>query len=136
MNKKVLIVDDNKEIPEVLQRALKGVDIESQICYSAEEALEFLEKENILVIITDLWMPGLNGLELLQAIKAKNHYSIVFCMTGDPSMFSLSDALDYGAADFFVKATLDLEYIIQSVEFAFKKQANWRNIFPHFIKNK
>jgi len=136
MNNKILIVDDNKEISEMLSRAFKGIDLDSIVCRSAEEAFAILEKDNINVIIADLWMPGLDGIELLRQIKKNNHYTIVFCMVGDLSKHSMLECLEHGASDFFAKASLDIEYILYSVKAAFSKLEHWRNVFYHFSKNK
>jgi len=69
---------------------------------SAEEALELIDKNNFAVIITDIRLPGLGGLELTKVIKQKNG-SDVIVVTGYSDDYSYEEAINIGASDFVIK---------------------------------
>ncbi len=69
---------------------------------SAEEALELIEKNNFAVVITDIRLPGLGGLELTKVIKQKNG-SDVIVVTGYSDDYSYEEAINIGASDFVIK---------------------------------
>ena len=69
---------------------------------SAEEALELIKKNNFAVVITDIRLPGLGGLELTKVIKQKNG-SDVIVVTGYSDDYSYEEAINIGASDFVIK---------------------------------
>jgi DNA-binding response OmpR family regulator len=99
---KILIVDDEEDIRVLLGRLLA---YEGYMCFVAsdgEKALEKLTKHTIDGVITDIKMPGMNGIELTK--KIYEDFDIpVMVMTGYASDFSTSDAMDAGARDFIIK---------------------------------
>ena len=135
MNNKILIVDDNENILQVMQDILDTEDIESVICKSGKEALEEIEKEIYLAAIIDINLPDMNGRDILSALKKRNHFSQAYVLTGAPSMIELSDFIDLGAVDFFAKGELDLSYIVESIKFGMKRQQKWRSLFKAFSSN-
>jgi CheY-like chemotaxis protein len=72
-------------------------------CESAVEALEFMKAHTYETIISDVMMPGMNGLHLLQAVKQSKIDTPVFMMSGDPNPVVIKNALDAGAIGFFSK---------------------------------
>ena len=125
MVKKVLIVDDEKAICKLLEKALKKVDVETVSANSAEEALEILEKEKILVMFIDLKLPGMNGIELCRIIKKSNPIACAYAMTGFSSLFDLADCREAGFEDYFIKP-LDIKVFIKTAETAIEKLDRWK----------
>ncbi|MCH9031487.1 MAG: response regulator [candidate division Zixibacteria bacterium] len=72
MSKPILIVDDNPNMSALLVEMLEVFDFRSVVASDGEEALEAVEKEEFALVITDLRMPKISGLELIDRIKA-NH---------------------------------------------------------------
>ncbi len=103
MDAHILIVDDDEAIKDAMCKYLKIVGYESYGAASAEETLQLLENSKIHVVITDILMSGMNGLELTDIIK-KDYADIdVIVMTGYSGDFSYEEAISKGASDFVFK---------------------------------
>lgn len=107
---KVMVVDDEEDIlflfRQRFRREIKKGEIEFKFAFSAQEALDYLESQDkncIILILSDINMPGMNGLELLKIIKTKFPHLKVFMITayGDDENYRLS--LEYGADDYIHK---------------------------------
>lgn len=120
MNREILIVDDDRDVSDMLLEAftLKGYKV---ICaYSAEEALAVLTPE-IGVMFLDLKLPGeLNGIDLCRLIRKEHPSACIFAMTGHSSLFELADCRKAGFDDYFTKPT-KLEMLYMAAEQAFEK---------------
>ena len=77
----VLVVDDDENIRMVLQRALSKLGYHVSTARSAEEALSTLERSFFQVVISDIMMEEMTGIELLQQIKEMNSLMQIFVMT-------------------------------------------------------
>jgi two-component system response regulator HydG len=99
----ILIVDDNYDMLEVLQRNLKALDYHVYKASSVKEALDILKLSAIDLLITDIQMPEVNGIELLK--YAGEHYPFLpkLVITGFPSVTSAVTAIQSGATDYLVK---------------------------------
>jgi diguanylate cyclase (GGDEF)-like protein len=102
LGNRILIVDDKPDICSTMcaYMALAGFAPES--VSSAEEALEHLRRAEVDIVITDIMLPGLGGLDLTRQIK-KEHLADVIVMTGHSDNFSYEGAISIGASDFVVK---------------------------------
>ena len=100
---RILIVDDNKELREILQEYLKGEGIDSQGAANGKEALERHHQEPFDLIITDLNMPEVPGIELIRTIRKENQDTEFVIITGYASMDSAVEAVRIGAFDYIVK---------------------------------
>ena len=98
----LLCVDDDALTVESISNYLIKQGYETFTAYSAEEALEVLSKHHIDLVMTDVMMPGMNGLELTKIIK-KNYDSHVIIFTGYKPNCSYEKAISLGASDFFYK---------------------------------
>jgi DNA-binding NtrC family response regulator len=109
--KKILIVDDERSLASTMSGffELKGLD--SKVAFSGEEALDILEKETFFLMITDIVMPGISGLELLKIVKRKYPQMEVIVMTGMLSIENTVSSLQNGACDYFIKPFSSLEYV-------------------------
>lgn len=99
----ILIVDDNYDMLELLQRNLKAQNFHTYKASSVTEAIEILKYTEIDLLITDLQMPGINGMELIK--YADEHFPSVpkLVITGFPSVDSALDAVKSGALEYLVK---------------------------------
>ena len=103
MEKKVLIVDDEEDICEVLDITLSDEGYEVFTASSGEEALRLYKKVNPPIILTDIRMPGLDGIELLKRIKGSNPDTEVIMITGHGDMDLAIKSLKLEATDFITK---------------------------------
>ena len=98
----ILIVDDDASIRNSMHEFVEMVGYKAYSVASAEDALEVLKNQPIQVVITDIMLPGINGLELTDLIKI-DYDSDVIVMTGFSGDYSYEEAISKGASDFVFK---------------------------------
>jgi two-component system cell cycle response regulator len=98
----VLIVDDDLSVRNTMDEYIANAGFSTLAASSAEEALELIEKNEFAVVITDIRLPGMGGLELTKVIKQKNG-SDVIVVTGYSDDYSYEEAINIGASDFVIK---------------------------------
>jgi putative nucleotidyltransferase with HDIG domain len=127
-NKHILIVDDERSICEILGQYLQKKGYTVTIAQSAERALELMGNVGIDLVVTDIKMPGISGVELLKRIKEKDNSLPVLITTGFPTLDSAIDALKFGANDYLTKP-FHLEEISEKVKRALsRKQLEEENL--------
>jgi DNA-binding NtrC family response regulator len=99
----ILVVDDEPVLLEGLRRILEGDLYTVESCTSGRTALDLLQKKDFDMVITDLKMPGMSGLEVLKAIKILQPEMPVIIITGYFTADAAVDAMKYGAIDFILK---------------------------------
>jgi len=102
INARVLIVDDDVAVRNTMNEYIKAAGYKSDAVSCAEEALELLKKNTFQVVITDIKLPVMGGLELTEIIK-KDKGSDVIVMTGYSDDYSYEEAINIGASDFVIK---------------------------------
>ncbi len=128
----ILFVDDDPIIHKVMGKYLKDWNVTS--VYSGEEALDRLEKENFVIVVTDLRMPGMGGMALLHKIKAKyNNRVQVIVVTVSDDLDDLVDALDGGASDFLLKP-LNKEVLTEVLRHTVKRIERWNRSLNMLIE--
>lgn len=98
----ILIVDDEVGVRDSMQEFIEMAGFKPAIASSAEEAIELIQSNSIQVVITDIMLPGMGGLELTRLIK-KKYDSDVIVMTGYSGDYSYEEAINMGASDFVIK---------------------------------
>jgi len=101
-NIRVLIVDDDVAVRSTMNEYVQAAGYASEAVSCAEEALELLEKDTFQVVVTDIILPAMGGLELTKTIR-KNKDSDVIVMTGYSDDYSYEEAINIGASDFVIK---------------------------------
>ncbi len=99
----VLIVDDQEMVRGICRQVVESLGYHPFLAESGSQALEVLEQQPVDVIIADIRMPGMSGIELLERIKAGHPRIEVIIMTGYASVPSAVQAMKLGAADYIVK---------------------------------
>jgi len=99
---KVLIVDDDVAVRSTMNEYLTSAGYHSVSASCAEEALELLKKKSFHVVITDIILPAMGGLDLTKTIK-RDKDSDVIVMTGYSDDYSYEEAINIGASDFVIK---------------------------------
>ena len=103
MKPKILVVDDEASIREFLEIMLKRDNYEVKTADNGQKALKLIEQEQFDVVITDLQMPKVSGLELLKKIKERGDETAVLVITAFGSTESAVEAMRLGAFDYITK---------------------------------
>jgi CheY-like chemotaxis protein len=112
---KILLADDEKTIRMTLGDDLEAAGHQVTAVDDGREAADCVEKENFDVLITDIKMPGLTGIELLDRVKQKSSETEVILITGFGTIESAVEAMKLGAYDYILKPFLN-EKVVAQVE--------------------
>ncbi len=100
---RILIVDDEENIREIIKMTLRKYADEIFTAESAEAGLEILKENNIDIVISDIKMPGMDGLEFLQCVKKEQPRVEFLMITAHGNMDTVVEAMRLGASDFLSK---------------------------------
>lgn len=109
----ILIVDDEMNYREVFTLILRGEGYITETAASAEEAIEKLERSHYDIVLTDLVMSGMDGIELLDIIKEKYEDIEVIIVTGYGSVQNAVEAMKNGAYSYFIKSHDPQELLLE-----------------------
>ena len=118
---KVLIVDDEKSILETLSGIIEDEGHEVITASSGEKALTLFSESSPDIVLMDVWMPGMDGIETLKIMKEKNSDACVIMISGHSTIDTAVHAIKLGAYDFMEKP-LALEKVTILVSRALEKQ--------------
>ncbi len=118
---RVLVVDDEPDFLETLVKRLKRRKVDASGVSSGVEAMQLLEQEHFDVVILDIRMPGMDGLETLREMKRKRPLMEVILLTGHASVESGMQGMQLGAFDYVMKPA-ELEDILEKVRQAFERK--------------
>lgn len=99
----VLIVDDDETLVRTLSRLVKLRGFEPKTATSGTQALELFRSERFDVVVSDISMPDMNGIELLRLLRDEDLVVPVVLMTGEPAVSTAVDAVEYGAFRYLTK---------------------------------
>jgi len=117
----ILVVDDEKDFVEMLSLRLQEVGEKVSTAYSGKECLETLAKTNIDVVILDIKMPGMDGMETLREIKKRFPIIEVIMLTGHGSTETAVEGMKSGAFDYLMKPA-DFDDLAAKLEGARKRK--------------
>jgi len=99
----VLVVDDNKDMVEILTRLLTRQGLHALHAYSGQECLDIVRTHAVDVIVLDVMMPGMDGLEVCKALKAMTTPPPVILLTAKDDMATRAAGMALGVSEFVVK---------------------------------
>lgn len=108
---RLLVVDDEEMILELVSTILGRAGWDTVVSDSVEKALSIIESEKIDLLLTDLKMPGMNGMELLRYFKEKDPNVPAVIMTGYGTVDTAVEAIQVGVAGFLMKPFTNLELL-------------------------
>jgi DNA-binding NtrC family response regulator len=120
-HERILVVDDEEQMRDLLAKVLERKGYEVSVCGDGAEALALLEREPADLVITDVRMPGLNGMEALRAIKELNHEIVVLIMTAFGSIDQAVQAVKEGAYD-YINKPFKIDEILLTIEKALEER--------------
>jgi DNA-binding response OmpR family regulator len=117
---KVLLVDDEEEFVTTLAERLEMRGFDPSIATSGDQALSMVQDKAFDLIVLDLMMPGIGGLEVMKQIKSSNPDMPIILLTGQGSTKEGMEGMNQGAFDFLMKP-LDIEELISQIHEALGK---------------
>lgn len=115
MKIKVLLVDDEKDFVAYMAKRLRARGMDVEITHDAESAIQLVEDHGVDVIVLDLRMPGMDGLEALQALKNIRPDIPVIMLSGHGTIDAAEEGKKCGAADYLFKPC-DINILCQAIE--------------------
>ena len=118
---KILVVDDELGIQRALKGVLEDEGFEVETVSNGEDCLKLLIKETFSCILLDIWLPGIDGIETLQRIKAEHPEIVVLMISGHGTIETAVKTTKLGAFD-FIEKPLQLEKTVKTVHHALAQQ--------------
>jgi DNA-binding response OmpR family regulator len=124
MDKKILFIEDEKSLQEILGQVLKQHGFEVKEALNGQDGIDFVEKFEPDLILLDLILPKVNGFDVLKKIKSneKTKKIPVIILTNLESGENVQRVLELGAFDYLVKSNYSLNEIVNRVENALNKK--------------
>jgi len=126
----VLFVDDEADFRETLIKRMQKRHVLASGVRSGEEALDWLKQNPADVVVLDVRMPGMDGIQTLRAIKSNHPLLEVILLTGHANLEIAREGMQLGAFDYLMKP-IDLDELLYKLEDAYKK----KSIQQHKIRN-
>jgi DNA-binding NtrC family response regulator len=117
----VLVVDDEEEFRDMTIKRLSKRDILAEGAESGEQALERIKRNDIDVVLLDVKMPGMGGVEALRQIKQAQPLIEVVMLTGHASVESGIDGMKLGAFDYLMKP-MEFESLLEKLTEAYERK--------------
>jgi DNA-binding NtrC family response regulator len=113
---RIMVVDDEKGMCDFLRYLLEGEGYQVDHANSGVEALAKLEQSTFQLVLADIKMPGMDGLEMLRRIKEIDEDIIVIVMTGYSSLETAIKAIKYNAHNYLTKPFDDPDAVLAAIE--------------------
>lgn len=133
---KILIVDDEKDITTTLKRYFTFEGYSVDTTNDPYTALKLINDDNYLIVISDIAMPGMTGIELLSRIKKYNGMIQVIMITGFVTLDNILTCLRLGADDCFLKPLSNLDELKGSVDEAIGKLTKWKRLMASMTRGR
>ena len=121
MKPKILIVDDEEKFLSYLSKRLEMREYNVDTSLSGEDALEKVRQHNFDVVILDVLMPGIDGIEALRKIKKAKPFIEVIMLTGHASVEAGVEGMRLGAYDYVMKPC-EAEELISKINKAYERK--------------
>ena len=118
----VLLVDDETEFVNTLTKRMSRRNVNASSVESGEAALDYLEKHPIDVVVLDVKMPGMDGIQTLRSIKEQYPLTEVIMLTGHANVEVAIKGMELGAFDYLMKP-MAIDDLLYKIEDAFKKKS-------------
>ena len=118
---RVLIVDDEPDFLETILKRLKRRKIDAMGVSSGKDALDLLERQPFDVVILDVRMPGMDGIETLKEMKKRRPLMEVIMLTGHASVEAGMQGMQLGAFDFVMKPA-DIDELLEKIRQAHERK--------------
>jgi DNA-binding NtrC family response regulator len=117
----VLFVDDDRNFLDTLVERLRMREIKVDGVYSGEAALEYVDKKKVDVVILEVRMPEMSGIEILKEIKKRNTLIEVIMLSGHANMEVAIESMELGAFDYLLKP-IEIDALLYKIQDACQKK--------------
>ena len=121
MKVRVLLVDDEEQFVETLAQRLEARDFAVATAFNGDQALEYVRSKDVDVVVLDVLMPGLSGIDTLREMKRIRPLTEVIMLTGHATVQTAIDGMKLGAFDFLMKPT-ETEELVEKINRAFSRK--------------
>lgn len=118
---RVLVVDDEEDFLETIVKRLQDRNLDAAGVLSGEQALKFLDERDVDVVVLDVRMPGIDGIETLKEIKKRKPTIEVIMLTGHASVESGIQGMQLGAFDYVMKP-VPLDELLDKMRQAYERK--------------
>jgi len=130
----ILVVDDSENMLEIIRRNLSNKGYIVYTVTNVMDAISFLDKMAIELVITDLKMPNIGGLELVRHVKENYKNTEVLVITGHPSIENAIESVKLGADEYLIKS-FTINELLEAVSRALKKHDDRINANKEILKD-
>jgi len=115
-SKRILVAEDEKLMAKALADQLSRAGFSVEVVYDGESALDFLSKEKFDLILLDILMPKMNGLDVLKELKSKGDTTPIIILSNSSKEETIKEAKHLGANEYFVKSNISLSEVIAAAK--------------------
>ncbi len=133
---RILVVDDEADILKSLKTHLELDGFWVDVAPSAKEALAKIKSTRFHIVLTDINMPEMDGIEMLEEIKKFRGDTIVIMITAYSSLMKVANSRFHGAADYVLKPFRDLSEVDEVIDLAYQQILRWENVLQDTLEIK
>jgi len=122
MKVRVLLVDDEEQFVETLAQRLEARDFTVATAFNGDQALEYVRGKDVDVVVLDVLMPGLSGIDTLREMKRIRPLTEVIMLTGHATVETAIEGMKLGAFDYLMKPT-EIEDLVEKINKAQLRKA-------------
>ena len=131
---RILIADVDDEILSALKTLLEQEGYAVETAKRAIDAFEKIQNDKYHIVIIDMDMPDMNGIELLKEIKSYDALTQVIMTAGNSTMEKILGSLEYGANDYIMKPFESMEHVKNIVECSIRKLERWTEAIVKIVE--
>jgi len=122
MKVRVLLVDDEEQFVETLAQRLEARDFTVATAFNGDQALEYVRGKDVDVVVLDVLMPGLSGIDTLREMKRIRPLTEVIMLTGHATVETAIEGMKLGAFDYLMKPT-EIEDLVEKINKAQRRKS-------------
>jgi DNA-binding response OmpR family regulator len=120
MSRRILVIEDNKDLAHLLEIHLRDLSYEVDVAFDGDKGIAMADAENYNLIILDLMLPGLDGLEICRRLRTRPPYTPILMLTAKSSELDRVLGLEMGADDYVTKP-FSIRELIARVKAIFRR---------------
>ena len=121
MEKSVLVVDDEERVVQAIAGVLEDEGFRVTTARNGEEAIDLFQKREPDITLLDIWLPGMDGIEVLKKIRGISPECLVIMISGHATISTAMAAVKFGAFD-FIEKPLSLDFLLLTIRRALDRQ--------------